>query len=346
MSRHRDPDPHPSTERLAALVAGRTGGRTTPAHEVTDDAEAVESAGHEAAGYREANSYPLDDPYPDPGEREPAPARPRVAVRAHAAPVAAVSLPESLRGARVAVSTRALLGVVAVLLIVAGVVGARVWWAQSRSEPVPVESVVAAAPPPTAHTAPGQTAPAVPAGGNLAAGQATAAAAPTAARQVFVHVVGEVKKPGVVRVAGTARVADAVRDCGGLTGKADATSVNLARPVVDGEQVVVRAKGSTPAGLAAPAPAAATPGAASSAPNAQSPSGAGAPGPAASGPVVDLNAADQAALEALPGVGPVMAQRIVQWRAANGRFGSVDELAEVDGIGAKTLERLRPHVRV
>ncbi|KNX39243.1 competence protein ComEA [Luteipulveratus halotolerans] len=151
------------------------------------------------------------------------------------------------------------------------------------------------------------------------------------------HVVGQVQRPGVVRLAPGARVQDAVSAAGGATGKADLTHVNLARPVVDGEQVVVPRPGE--AVTAAPGGPAVADGAA---PASGAPAGDGG---GASGPV-DLNTADAGALDALPGVGPVIAARIVQWRTDNGRFTSVDELTEVSGIGDKLMAQLRPLVRV
>lgn len=283
---------------------------------------------------------------------------------------AVIELPSALRGARVGVTGRTLLGVALIVAALAAIVGARVWWADSRSEPVPVEAVAAPSVSgsqgaPGTPGAPGATdasagAPGSPAGAGtpgMSAGPATAdgpagasgtagGAATAAAGTVVVHVVGEVGRPGVTRVAAGARVADAVKRCGGLTAKADATSVNLARAVADGEQIVVRPRGATPAALAT-GPAPGGPSTAAAPGQAAGGGSAGSSGPAggATQPL-DLNSADAAALETLPGVGPVTAERIIEWRQANGRFGSVEELTEVQGIGEKTLERLRPHVRV
>lgn len=146
---------------------------------------------------------------------------------------------------------------------------------------------------------------------------------------VVVDVEGRVRRPGLQHLPPGSRVADAVRAAGGTTAGAILTALNLARLLADGEQVAVPGPGD-------PAPAAAGTGAGA---------GAGTPGGSASGPL-DLNAATQAGLDALPGVGPVLAERIVAWRAQHGRFTSVDELTEVPGIGPKALERLRPLVRV
>jgi competence protein ComEA len=152
---------------------------------------------------------------------------------------------------------------------------------------------------------------------------------------LLVHVVGEVAEPGLVTVPDGARVADALEAAGGTTRKADLTAVNLARTVVDGEQLYV------------PRPGEQAPGAA--APRAGGP-GSGTGGPGASGgstdATVDINTADATALEALPGIGPSIAQAIVEWRTANGQFASVDELEDVPGIGPATLAEIRDSARV
>lgn len=139
---------------------------------------------------------------------------------------------------------------------------------------------------------------------------ATGTAAPA---EVVVHVVGQVRRPGVVRLPSGSRVTDALDAAGGATADADLAAVNLARLLADGEQVVV-------------------PG-----PHAGEESGTDE---------LDLNSADAAALDALPGIGPVLAARIVAWRTEHGRFSSVDELAEVSGIGPALLDGVRGLVRV
>lgn len=148
-----------------------------------------------------------------------------------------------------------------------------------------------------------------------------------AAAGLLVHVVGAVHEPGLVTVPDGARVADALEAAGGVTGEADLTAVNLARAVVDGEQLYVPLPGE-----AVPVPPGAAPGAAAAGPDARG--------------TVDINTADAAALEALPGVGPAIAQAIVEWRAANGPFASVDELEDVPGIGPSTLEKMRDSAQV
>jgi competence protein ComEA len=150
------------------------------------------------------------------------------------------------------------------------------------------------------------------------------AADPSASSDVVVvQVIGEVRRPGLVALGRGSRVADAVRAAGGLTHGGSSGGLNLARLVVDGEQIVVSRDS-----VAAPV------------------AGSTGAGSAATAVVVDLNSATASDLDALPGVGPVMAGRILDWRTAHGRFTSTDQLREVSGIGARTFERLKPHVRV
>jgi competence protein ComEA len=143
--------------------------------------------------------------------------------------------------------------------------------------------------------------------------------APTAPRSVVVHVVGAVRRPGLYHLRTGSRIADAVRRAGGTTRKADLESINLAAPLEDGLQVVVPRKVSAPAPGSALLP--------------------GAPAEPA-GPV-HLNTATLEQLDTLPGVGPVTAQKIVDWRSANGAFRSVDDLDAIPGIGPARIEQLR-----
>jgi competence protein ComEA len=137
--------------------------------------------------------------------------------------------------------------------------------------------------------------------------------------RVVVDVVGAVRRPGLYRLAQGSRIADAVARAGGATGKADLAQVNLAAPLADGEQVVVPGRGSVPGAAAG--------------------GGAAAPG-APTGPV-QLSTATLEQLDTLPGVGPVTAQKILDFREKHGAFSSVDELDAVPGIGPKRLEQLR-----
>lgn len=181
------------------------------------------------------------------------------------------------------------------------------------------------APDPTAGAAAGSAAEPILGESGSALGAGGTAGSASAAAPLFVHVVGEVRSPGVVELQAGARVQDAIAAAGGATEDAVLAGVNLARTVGDGEQLVV------PDAEGAPAVSAS----------------GGAPGATDSaGGLLDLNAADVAALETLPRVGPALAQRIVDWRTANGRFSSVDQLLEVPGIGQKTLDGFRERVRV
>lgn len=166
-----------------------------------------------------------------------------------------------------------------------------------------------------------------------------APAPPAKAEEVVVSVAGLVHKPGLVTLPAGARIADAVTAAGGALAGADIVGLNMARKVADGEQILV---GIT-APLGAPAVMRSSAGATSGPPEKGPPGdgkGAGAQGP------VDLNTATEEQLDGLPGIGPVMAKAIVAWRAANGRFASVDQLGEVDGIGPSRLEKLRALVKV
>jgi len=134
--------------------------------------------------------------------------------------------------------------------------------------------------------------------------------------RIFVHILGEVVRPGLYELRDGARGVDAVAAAGGFTDAADPGALNLARFVADGEQILVPALGAAP------------------------PAGAGGGGVAADGRV-NLNAADVAQLEQLPRIGPAMAERIIAWRDEHGPFRTVEDLLEVSGIGEATLDGLR-----
>jgi competence protein ComEA len=159
-----------------------------------------------------------------------------------------------------------------------------------------------------------------------AATEAATSPAPVTAdaEELFVHVSGAVVTPGLVTLPAGARVVDAVAAAGGLTADADPAAVNLARPISDGEQLIVPREGEAP-----PPGSGAAPGAA-----------AGAAG------VVNLNTAGQNELETLPRIGPALAQRILDWRAANGRFTDPADLLQVAGIGQKIFDGLKDRVAV
>lgn len=237
-----------------------------------------------------------------------------------------LSLPGALGSASLSPPWKAVIGAAVVVVLAIAAMAWRVTTATAISEPMTTGFTSSSAatasvngPPPRS---PGASPAQVPVGG-----EPTGQARP----HLVLHVIGRVAKPGVVTVPDGARVQDVVQAAGGAVKGADLAAVNLARRAVDGEQLVIPAVGEaqrqqpTPPGAAAPAPAH-TSGAAS------------AP--------IDLNTADQLTLETLPGVGPVLAARIIAWRDEHGRFTSVQELAEVSGVGEKRYAELAPRVRV
>jgi competence protein ComEA len=164
--------------------------------------------------------------------------------------------------------------------------------------------------------------------------ESTAPTEPTPSAEVVVHVSGAVKRAGVYRLAPDSRVADAIEQAGGATEHADLDALNLAEPLQDGQKIHVPRKGEvSPPTVASVAPS-------------RTPRSAPQAAAAATQFPINLNTATAEQLEAIPGIGPVLAQRIIEYRQTHGRFQSVDELLEVRGIGSKRLENMRPYVVV
>ncbi len=217
-------------------------------------------------------------------------------------------MPDTLRG-RVRLSSTHLVLIAGLVL---AAVAASAWWA-SRSSPGDGLPVTLQSPSATPVE-----------------GLATPAESPSASTAdtgtVVVDVTGAVRRPGIVVLDAGARVVDALEAAGGPRKGVRLSNLNQARVLVDGEQIVVG--GQPVPGVAA--------------------SGAPAVPSSAAGPatLVNINTATEGQLDELPGVGPVTAQAILDWRAENGAFTSVDELLEVDGIGAATLADLAPYVTI
>ena len=144
---------------------------------------------------------------------------------------------------------------------------------------------------------------------------------------IYVHVAGAVAQPGLVRVGAGARAAEAVARAGGLTPRADVAGVNLAAKLEDGQQVIVPLRGAVPGGAAAAV------------------AGGGEPG-SPGVPKLSLATATLEQLDELDGIGPTLAERIVEYRTENGGFRSLAELREVEGIGEKRFASLSEAVQL
>jgi competence protein ComEA len=172
----------------------------------------------------------------------------------------------------------------------------------------------------------------LPSGGAKPLATPVAAPSPTGSATsggVVVDVEGAVRAPGVYALPGGARVVDAVRAAGGQLPGADVSTINLARPLADGERVYIPRKGEAP-------------------PDASAGSGSGGGGSGASGGngKVNINTATESELEALPGIGQVIAQRIVDYRTQHGPFHDIRDLLKVEGIGDKKFASIKDYVTV
>ncbi len=293
-------------------------------------------AGHTRVPDR-ARLPPAPVPVPVPAAAPPAPPSPtavpepgRHAARRRAA-APRVPWPETLRG-RVDLGA----GQVAVVAVLVAIgMSVTTWWV-IRGDATPVSADRAAEA--VAGSAVGTPAPAlVPlSGGASAAPDGVDEAEDVDEARITVDVAGRVRRPGIAVLAAGSRVADALAAAGGARRGVDLATLNLARPLVDGEQVLVGRPTLSAAGAVAGAGA-----------GAAGPTGIGASGvaPPANG-LVNLNTATAAELDTLPEVGPVTAEAILAWRDQHGGFTAVDELLEVDGIGEATLARIAPHATV
>ena len=237
------------------------------------------------------------------------------------------------RPRRLAIAPRAAVVAGSVLLVLAVVLALRAVLTSTAAggESIPAAAgTTAAARPSAAVSTAGPraaTAPGGPAPGGPSAG----------AGSVVVHVTGAVIRPGVVTLGEGSRVNDAISAAGGVSPDADTQQLNLARVLTDGEQIRVPRIGEV---LPDPAPqsgAAATPGAGTD---------PGKPGAGSASGTVNINTASASDLEKLPGIGPALAQRIVEYRDSHGPFASVDALTDVPGIGKAKLEALREQATV
>lgn len=215
----------------------------------------------------------------------------------------------------------------AVAVAAAAIVGVTAWYVLRESPPLFAGGSDAAA----AGGATEGDAAADPAGGT----------APEPAQPIYVHVAGAVVAPGVYKLVEGQRAVDAIAAAGGATADAAVDSINLAQSLTDGQRLYVPTRreiqGTPPGGVFS--------GGKPFAP----PDGSGSGGSAGSsgGPrAVDLNSATKEELDGIPGIGPVLAERIILYRTVNGPFKSVDELTKVSGIGAKKLQDLKPYVTV
>lgn len=256
-----------------------------------------------ATSVPESTAEPTHEPAADagesPGTTVSAPERPDLVAAVRAAVAARV--PPTLRGARTSPGTRGWRALLVVAILAAAVSG--LVWFRSRAVPEAV--------PPVASTA-------APAG--TGAGSGTGERTP--AGEIVVDVAGKVRRPGIVTLPAGSRVHEAIRAAGGLRPGATTAGLNLARRLVDGEQVVV---GRPPA------------------PTGPAPTGGATGGQVAA---IDLNAATLEQLDGLPGVGPVLAQRILDYRTEHGGFRSVAQLKNVSGIGPSRYAELESKVRV
>lgn len=313
MSRHDDVLTDYVRERLDRLAAASPEAKAATEAAQTTVLRPRPTFGHPAASFEPARG--LSDSLPDWWHDFEHERGPRRAADPHAdEPEVAGSRPtKPARGAAVlGIFRRQHVMVVGIVLILGVLIAT---FAMTRARAIPLE-----APVPVAAVTPGGPAPSI---------SAASVEASPAAEPLQVHVVGEVTRPGVHRVPVGARVADAIEAAGGLTESARPGELNLAQVLADGQQVIIgggqrpsEVRGGASAGDTAPAAA------------------------GSSAAKLNLNAASAAQLDALPGVGPVTAEKILAWRTEHKKFTRIEELQEVPGIGPKSFAEIAPHVTV
>ena len=299
---------------------------------------------------RRQDDEPDDDEKPEseddgqePGNTEQTPAVRARRVGRHWGRFAELWVPEPLRDARVDPGRRGAIVLLLVATLAAVVTAFGV--GRDRPEPRPVDTsgiaALAVSAEPSAGSPPGSLLPVdeTPVG-SAQAGQPSQAAGdapvPTpVATEIVVSVTGLVDKPGIVTLTTGARVADAIAAAGGAVEGADLTGLNLAARLADGDSVVVGSTSTTGHAESGVSGVGDNKGAATDSGD-----------PSAAGGLVDLNTADEAALDTLPGVGPVMAQNIIAWRETNGKFNTVEQLQEISGIGPSRYAQIAPLVTV
>lgn len=231
-------------------------------------------------------------------------------------------VPATWQGARLDPGRPAARALMVVAALAALVAAGGVWLGRPVPEPVPPLAAVTAVSP--ARASRDLAAPGLPDAPSAPGARGRPAAAGARPTELVVSVVGKVARPGLVKLAEGARVADALAAAGGASPGADLADLNLARRLSDGDQVAV--------GIPTP--------------DASAPRSGTASGPTQPGAKVNLNTATAQQLDTLPGVGPVTVERILDWRAKHGRFASVDQLREVSGIGPARFAQLRDLVTV
>lgn len=216
---------------------------------------------------------------------------------------------------RVGADRQSVLAFVVTAVVAAVIASAVTWFSRPTSEPVAPPALSTTSQPPTSNIAP-----------------TPSDTSPGSATTLVVSVIGHVAKPGLVTLPEGSRVADAIAACGGASPEADLTTVNLARLLTDGEQIAVGVPGGEDSGNTSGTPG----GAAQTGGTAQK----------GAGTKVNINTASAEDFDSLPGIGPVIATRIVDFRTKNGKFKSVDDLSNVSGIGPSIMGNIKDLVTV